>query len=151
MNVGSAITWVVLADAGGARILSHSADHPDLKVVVEWTTVEGEGSARRREQFSDRLPRTQDSHGDARHAIEPHSSPDEIHADRLAGDIAGRLTEGLRKGAFAHLVLIAPPRFAGRLDAALDGAVDACVVARLRKDLRHESLPDVQARLAELG
>lgn len=150
MNADDSRYWIVLADAGGARILVRTGPGAALAEITELSAPEGEGSAARRAQFSDRLPRTHDSHGNSRHAIEPHTPLADVHADRLAGEIAQRLAAGLRDDAYAGLILVAPSRFAGRLDAALDKAVDARVVARLHKDLRHASLPDVQARVAEL-
>ena len=140
--------WIVVADAGGARILER-AGVGGMHEVAVLRAPEGEGSTARRAQHADRLPRTHDRTGHARHAIEPHRAPEDVHAERLASDIARRLAKGLRDGAFTQLVLVAPPRFAGRMDAKLDPAVAERVMARYRKDLRRLSVAELEAWLAE--
>jgi len=147
MNADDVRCWIVLADAGGARILARAGRGAALAEIAVLSSPEGEGSAARRVSYPDRLPRTHDRQGSSRHAIEPHTPLAEVHADRLAREIADRLAVGLRDDAYAGLILIAPPRFAGRLDAALGKAVAARVVTRLHKDLRHATLPEVQERL----
>lgn len=150
MNASNKTAWIVVADAGGARILASRHGEAHLVEVDELHSPEDDGSAARQEQFTDRKPRVHESHGEARHAIEPHTPLPDIHADRLAAEIARKLAQGLQSGAFDGLVLIAPPRFAGRLDAALDKAVAAHVTTRLHKDLRHQSLPEIYSRLIDL-
>lgn len=150
MHANDEVTWVVVADAGGARIFSSRSGEPALAEVAELTSPEGEGSNARRAQISERKPRVQESSNDARHAIEPRTPLPDIHAERLAADIASRLAKGLHAGAYTRLVLIAPARFAGRLDAALDKAVSECVTTRLHKDLRHATVAEIHARLLGL-
>lgn len=150
MNANNEVSWVVVADAGGARIFSSRRGEPILAELAELSSPEGEGSDARREQISERKPRVHESSNDARHAIEPRTPLQDIHADRLAADIASRLAKGLRAGAYTRLVLIAPARFAGRLDAALDKAVLERVTTRLHKDLRHETSAEIHARLIDL-
>lgn len=150
MNASDAITWIVVADAGGARILASRRGEPRLTEVAELHSPEGEGSAARQARISERKARVQESHGEARHAIEPRTPLPDIHAERLAAEVARKLAEGLQAGAFDGLMLIAPPRFAGCLDAALDKAVSDRVTGRLHKDLRHQSLPEIRSRLSDL-
>lgn len=143
-------TWVVVADAGGARILSGHRGSGDLETVAEWTSPEGRGSTARKAEHPDRPPRVHESHGPARHAIEPHTRRKDVHAERLAVEIGRRLSEGLAAGAYEQLILAAPPRFAGQLNAALDDEVDQRVIALLRKDLRHEASSELYRRLEPL-
>src|SRR3546814_20584011 len=77
MNASNAISWVVVADAGGARILASRHGEPRLTEVAELHSPEGEGSSARRARISERKPRVQESHGEARHAIEPHTRSEE--------------------------------------------------------------------------
>lgn len=57
MNPSDAISWIVVADAGGARIFSSRSGESTLAEVAELHSPEGEGSAARRARISERKPR----------------------------------------------------------------------------------------------
>ncbi len=125
-------TWVVVANAGGARLFATSHPPRPLKEVATLENPaarlhEGELVSDRRGRIGE-LGRPTDSY-------QPAQPP----KDRLYEDFARRVGErieiGRRQGEFERLVLIAPPDFLGKLRAQLKGATRRLVVREETRDL----------------
>jgi protein required for attachment to host cells len=97
----------------------------------------------------DRPPRAHDRFGEGRHAIEPHTSSRDKASARFAGGLRSALERGRVDHRYGRLVLIAPPRFLGTLNATLDKQLDACVALRIAKDLTHSNAIVIGAALPE--
>jgi protein required for attachment to host cells len=140
-------TWILVADNARARLFSLDAGKRRLEEIEAFVNVEGRMQARMMER--DRPPRTHDRFGEGRHAIEPHASSRDKACARFAGVLRSALERGRVDHRYDRLVLIAPPRFLGTLNAALDKQLDACVALRIAKDLTHSNAIAIGAALPE--
>lgn len=140
-------TWILIADAGYARVFSGTRHDGGLTEIVDFeergrTDPESTG-------YADRPGRVQESANAARHGMEPRTDDKTLRARRFAHELADFLRDALRQGRYAHLVTCAPPRFGAMLDDALDDAVKARRTHSEHKDLVHESARDLFQRLKD--
>lgn len=124
-------TWVLIADAGRARILEQTA--PGGKLTAVPGLAFETDLPPTHELVNDRQPRSVESVGHARHAIssgvDPHRKEKRKFIDLLAAELEQRLDS------YDKLVLVAPPQALGDLRAALSPAVKGRVAAEAAKDL----------------
>ncbi|MFA6987054.1 MAG: host attachment protein [Arenimonas sp.] len=139
-------TWILVADRARARLFTPNADGDALDELKDFVNPEG----RKPEQaYSyDRPPRTMDSMGPARHAIEPRTTSEEKVAARFAHELNDVLERGRVDHSYERLILAAPPRFLGVLQKALGKQVRSCVVAQVDKDLSTLPAREIQQTLA---
>ncbi|MBD3765192.1 MAG: host attachment protein [Rhodobacterales bacterium] len=134
-------TWVVVADSAMAMILQNTGDtrHPVLTPVLRETSEELLAAEDRSRRLADHMQAE---------TVEP---PDygRMAGERLARDLAERLTQAARAGRFDRLVLVASPQVLGALRDELDDTVRALVVAELHKTLTGHPLPEVSRLVAE--
>lgn len=127
--------WIVLADAARARILSCEgrACH-GLKDVEALS--HSESRAYNRDLVTDRPGRSWASaSGDARHGMDEPTDPAQRERERFARQVADRLLEAFREGAYKRLVIIAAPTFLGVLRDLLDRNVAQAVCLELAKNI----------------
>jgi protein required for attachment to host cells len=142
-------TWILVADAAGARVMRASAGTSAFELVCEETHEEGR--AKPGELVSDRPGRSFDStRAGGRHAMEPDTDLKRAELQRFVRRLAAMLDEAAAAGRFGELVLVAPPRFLGELRAALPERVAGRVRRELDKDLAHLGAAELQRRLADL-
>jgi protein required for attachment to host cells len=98
----------------------------------------------------DRPPRSFDSVGAGRHAMDGGRNLHEAEEEKFLKRVADRVTEAEQQNAFEHLVVAAPPRALGLLRSMLSSAVQARVRAETPKDLLDEDTPKLRERLTEL-
>lgn len=123
-------TWVVIADGSHARLFSTDAEMNELTDVRELKNHQHAAEHRRRDA------------GGGHH----------LEETKFAHEIAQVLAAAVTAHEVRDLVLVAPPRFLGDLEAALPKGAAAHVTARVTKDLtkleRHELGRRVKAALA---
>lgn len=138
-------TWVLIADGARARVVINDGPGKGVQQVFEdeFLGVNAPG----RDLASDRPGRTFDSGGQGRHAMEPSSNPKDVEKHHFVEGLGKVLTDGLNKGSFDRLVLVAPPKVLGDLRATLSKNVQAKVTGELNKDLTHISLNDLPEHL----
>lgn len=141
-------TWILVADAGRARLFEAEARDGALLEIGGYANPDAH--ARGAGIGSDRPPRTQESVGSARHAIEPHTDPHDKAALGFAKGLAEILEHGRVEHAYTRLVLVAPPRFLGQLRAELGAQVGKLVAGSIGKDLTHATNEDIRAVLDEV-
>lgn len=127
------ITRIVVAHEAGARVFEHRGPRQGIVKVDEIDFAEGR--RQNKDISSDRPGRTFSGNGQTRHAYEPQQSPKEHASENFAKQLAHDLEHALNEHAFKELVLIAPPRFLGRLRESLSDTVAKRVVASIDKDL----------------
>jgi protein required for attachment to host cells len=141
-------TWVLVADAGRARILVQSGPDKSLSPVeslsFEHALPKSSDIAR------DSLPRTFDSIGPGRHAIAPKSDPQRSEKLVFARELAQVLETGLTNHAYDKLIIVAPPQMIGDMRANLSDAVRRHLERELVADLTHASNSDIAQRIAEI-
>jgi protein required for attachment to host cells len=133
-------TWVVVADSERAMVLENTgtARDPALTLVASETAADLLALA-------DRSGRARD-HKQAQTTEPPDY--DRQAGDRLAADLAQGLARQAQAGAFARLVIAAPPQVLSAFRAHMDEGLRARVVAELPKTLTHHPLPRLAAVVA---
>ena len=126
-------TWILIADAARARVLSSTGRTAKLAPVEGLSFDAEHGSTH--EIMSDRQGRTQESHGHQRHAIEPRVDPHRALKSAFAARLGDMLDKQRQAGAFEYLVLVAPPVMLGEIRSALSDQVRPLVKAEIAKDL----------------
>ena len=139
--IPSTATWVLVADAKGARIFSF------LEKNGEWSlrdTLEGDGSGHP-DQTSDFGPKAS-AHKGALHG-HGESNPKETRERRFAHTLAHVLERGHGTKAFTRLMLVAPPKLLGDLRENLSRGLQGAVVAEVHKDYTHSGVAELMTLL----
>jgi protein required for attachment to host cells len=126
-------TWVLIADGGHAKVLEIDAGRRGLEAQADMEmSIELPPS---HELVSDRLTRTYESKGHARHAKGGRADPHRELKRGFAKSVGKALQARLAEGRFEHLVVVAPPPALGDLREALPKKVRAKVVGEVAQDL----------------
>ena len=139
-------TWILVADAAQGRLFRN--DGPGRGIALVSDAVLRGRNLPGREIMSDRPGRTFDSVGQGRHAMVPRTDPREVEKQRFAHQLAAMLDDGLKRGSFDRLVLVAPPKALGQLRDELSKSVRARVSAELAKDLTHLPAQELRKHLS---
>lgn len=123
--------WVLVADAARARLFEYAAGGKKLREIACFDNPESRVHAVAR----DRLPRSNESVGRARHAIEPHTTMREKSTERFARCLCDELESGRALQRYDQLVLVAPARFRGTLRRHLGEPLLSCISAEISRDL----------------
>lgn len=143
--INGGVTWVLLADGRRARVLVEAKRGGVMAEQAAWAISEDELS-----HPQDRPPRSFESAGAHRHAMDGGVDLHEEEEKKFLKRVAGELSQACQARAFDHLVVAAPPRALGHLRNALPDAVRQKIEAETPKDLLSESEEAVRARLKEL-
>jgi protein required for attachment to host cells len=139
--------WLVVADAGRAAFYQADTPKGPLREIQDF--IEPDSRLPERELVSDRPGRTFDSAGPGRHAMEPHTPPAEVAAERFARLLADKVDSARQQDRFLHLGLVAPPQFLGLLRKALSEETARRVVLELDKDLTRDTAEELRTHLPE--
>jgi protein required for attachment to host cells len=126
-------TWVLIADGARGRILAIDG-HGTSRHLIEIQEFSGDHSASH-ELLRDKPARVYESHGAARHAVQPKSDPHRALKHSFAGHIANVIAAHLGNAAFDKLIVVAAPVTLGDLRASFSDAVKAKITAEIDKDL----------------
>ncbi len=137
--------WVVVADSSRARIFARVGKSAQLTEIDD--LVHPESRSLSHDLSSDRPGRTFESRGHTRHAKQPKHTPHENALDDFAQDLARRLERGRKNREFQQLILVAGPRFLGRIHQHLSPATAALVKWELHKNLVRRSEKTIRAHL----
>ncbi len=138
-------TWVLIADGARGRLFANHGPGKGLELLDESLGADHRAT---HDIVDDRLGRTYESTGAARHAIAARHDP---HRE-LKRDFALRLVKMLDQRRMEHaydgLILVAPPSVLGDLREALPDPVRSLVRAELDKDLTKTPVADLPGHLA---
>lgn len=140
-------TWFLVADGRRARVLVQPRRGAHLQEPADWSMEISEAELY---DAQDRPPRTHDSVGAGRHAMDKGRNLHEAEEEKFLKRVAGRLSEAQKQRQFEHLAIAAPPRALGLLRAALSSAVQSRVRAELAKDLLGENENALRQRLDDM-
>jgi protein required for attachment to host cells len=126
-------TWILAAESARARIFSVSGRGGKLREVEDFSHPQAR--LHDRELTSDLPGRSFDSLGQGRHGMEPTTSPHEHEAQIFATEIARHLDRARHEGSFDALIIVAPPKFLGRLRPQLSKPVQDALVGEIDKNL----------------
>jgi protein required for attachment to host cells len=140
-------TWVLVADAGRARLFEHHRSQSSWELIFEDDRPE----LRDRESMrdSDRPGRSFESSSPTRHAMQPQTTPSQRAREHFARELVERLQSGVNQQRFSQLLLVAPPAMLGELRSLLDEGLRERVIAELDKDLTKISSHDLPEHLSE--
>jgi len=139
-------TWIVLADAASARLYEASGPRGNWALVAE--LQHPESRAHDSELGTDKPGRVKQSKG-YRSAMEPPTPPKKVEVKKFARQLAKALQDGLSKGAYERLVLVAPSGFLGVLRSELGDRVHGRIGALVDKDYLHLDQREARERLDE--
>ncbi len=141
-------TWIVVAESARARIFTMSEIGGKLQEATDLSHPE---SRLHDTELSSDLPgRTFDSQGESRHGMDPATDPKEREAQAFAAEIARHIERGRHEGNFDALVLIAPPKFLGRLRAELTKPARDALVGELDKNLVEADTKTLERQVSAL-
>jgi protein required for attachment to host cells len=126
-------TWIVIADGAHMTVMESVAGDPELRNVPDMHL--SADLPRTHELVTDRLARSYESHGRARHAIAGRIDPHRELKKALAKRIAATLKMKHAEGRFDLLILVAPPVMLGDLRSAFAKPLRECVMAEIPQDL----------------
>lgn len=141
-------TWIVVAASARARIFSVSGIEGKLQEIADLTHPRAR--LHDRDLSSDRPGRSFDSHGQGRHGMEQATSPQEHESHVFAVEIADYIDRGLREQHFDSLILVAPPKFLGRLRPELSKSARELLVGELDKNLVEEDTETLARHLSSM-
>lgn len=140
-------TWLLLADGRRARVLVEQRRGAVLQEREDWQMEIGPEDLY---DPQDRAPRSFDSAGQGRHAMDRGRNLHEAEEEKFLKRVADRLVEAEKRHEFDHLAIAAPPRALGRLRNFLPSAVQARIRAEVPKDVIDETEGDLRERLREM-
>ncbi|MEJ2515332.1 MAG: host attachment protein [Gammaproteobacteria bacterium] len=125
--------WVVVASSTRCRIFIQKAHNAPLVEIEDM--VHPVARLRPGQTRTDKPGRSLDGNGGGRHAVGRPPDARVQECQRFAKDVASRIESARQKHQFDRLVVIAEPKFLGRLRQGLSSATRSCVTAQLQKNL----------------
>lgn len=140
--------WILVADEARARLFSREQKLGPMTEVADFANPEGRMSGQ--DFMHDKPSRVQESASTARHAIESGMTHEQKVSRRFAKELADKLNEGRVGHRYEQLVMIAAPKFLGRLRAELDPEVTKLLVADAPKELSNAGPDEIRAAVDKL-
>ncbi|MCA9704432.1 MAG: host attachment protein [Myxococcales bacterium] len=137
--------WVVVADGARARIFETHHHAPGLRPVLPYELTINR--LRDHERWSDRAGASRDRVGPVVHSKAASTDPSEHEHEQLAREVAEVLQHGRTVQRVDAIVLVAAPRFLGRLRHALDPQTRALVTAEDDRDLSRLPEHELEGRI----
>ncbi|HSP58862.1 MAG TPA: host attachment protein [Halomonas sp.] len=139
-------TYIVVADAARARIFTRDA----LKLVEQEDLVHAEGRLHEGDLVTDRGGEMHESSSATSRSYGEEGAATNHQDEIFAKQISERLYRARVENILEKLILVAPPRFLGRLRDKLDGPTAKRVIHTLAKDLSKDSLESIQKAVSDL-
>jgi len=125
--------WIVVADEARAKILSTEKASGLPHAVDE--LISTEANMLNQELVSDKAGRSFDSAGQGRHGVGEKDDPKDQVAKRFAKEVGTYLDMKRQGGLYTKLIIVAAPRFLGKLRKSLTDGVSELVSLEIDKDL----------------
>lgn len=138
---------ILVAQRAGARLFDWAGPGSDL--VPGDHIHHPAGRLRNQDLLSDGPGYAFDEGGQGRHAMDPPKEATEHEADAFAAALASRLREECLAKQYRHLILVAGPRFLGRLREALDDATARHIAGSIALNLNDIGDDELLAHLDE--
>jgi len=151
MNGAKQITWVLAANATGAKLYETDAlkiGTKELKLIEEFSHEENRQKAA--DFLSDKPGHYQSDIGSGQWAYANRSDPKEIEAERFAHILASKLDKGRLDHLYHRLVVIAPSKFHGLLNEKCSQNVLSLVRHNVQKDYTKLTQRELEEHLSEL-
>ena len=145
MEVKKVSICVVVADASRARILL--AEFGDSALTENSDLVHPEGRLREQDLVSDGSGSGRDSGGHGMHSMGHEGSAQAKQAEDFAREVCVEIDRVREKGGLHRIYLLAPPKFLGKLRAAMSKQSTALIAGETDKNLVTHSVDDIRAQL----
>ena len=138
-------TWIVVADGSRARLFSSNGGRNPIREIEGMVRP----SVRLHEGDLSESGNGRTFNGDRRrsHGLASNKSIKKHVASQFAKQIATRLKNGLHKGAYNHLMLVAAPAMLGTMRETLSPQVSRKVLLELDKDLTRDPVDKIRSHL----
>ncbi len=144
-------TWILVADAGRAKLYSAELRADKWSLIKEFEHPEGRQTSSEISPSSPPGSSEQSQGHGARHtAYEPRTTPKKAETDRFAQHLADHLEKATASREFDALVLVAPPRFLGMLRGALGQQAAKQLRTSVDKDLSMFSVEALREHLTDV-
>jgi len=137
--------WILVADRARARLFSLAKGASRMIEIEDFVNPEARIPDHEREHAPP--PRVHDRFGEGRHAIEAHTSPREKATSQFAAMLGSHLKHAHDEQRYRDLVLVAPPRFLGALNAALGARLGETVLLRVSQNLTRSPVNEIRETL----
>lgn len=139
--------WVLLADAGNARVMERTAPFGKLKELFQLTHTH----QLTHEHGHDRPGRDFESGSPMRHAYEPPSDWHELQKEEFAKELTAFLKSAYEAQKFNELSIVSPPHMLGLLRSHLNHSpIHAKIIKEAGKNLLNLPLKAVQEYIDKL-
>lgn len=145
---------VIVGNASRARL--YGVHHGVMEPIE--SLAHPESRAKGSDLVTDRPGRAFDSTGGGRSdtgphrsGMEPHTEPHDVELEAFAKQVARRASIQARRGHYTELLMIAPPRFLGRVKLGLDEQVAKRIVATVSHDYTSKTDSELVEVLETLG
>lgn len=138
--------WILVAESSRAKLYSAASRKAPLVEIED--LVHPEARLHEGDLVADQSGSDGGSVGQGRHVLDKKTSAREAEKLDFARMLAHRLEASLKKKAFKHLVLIAPPAFLGLLRDTLSEEVMERVSEQIDKHLVQASAADIREHLS---
>jgi protein required for attachment to host cells len=142
-------TWILVADEFRARLFTAQAHDGKLDEIADITHPEGR--MHDREMTRGHLPTVQESVGNARHAIEPHTTLRDKEAQEFARELSDLLEHGRTTNAYDELMIVATPHFLGMLRSTIGKDVSRLMVKSVGKNATRSTPEEIRNALDDKG
>jgi len=133
------------ADSVRARCFEANSKHAAWAEIA--CLVNPDGRALGCDATTDHLPRTHESSGPSRHAIEPHTTLPAKSIDAFVRTVSETLEHDHRARRFDRLVLVASPHLLGVPHAHFSKSLRTCVAGELRLHIAGLPADEIRARV----
>lgn len=146
---------VIVANASHARLYGvhhgvlerlESLAHPESRAKVRELVTDDRGRA-----YDATSAGGQGDRSPPKSGVDSQTDPHEVELEAFAKQLARRASIQARRGRYSDLLLMAPPRFLGRVKVALDDQVARRIVATVSHDYTSKSDAEIAEVLETLG
>jgi len=137
--------WIVVADAGRARIFS--AEQPDSELEEKQTLTCLEARLHERDLVSDSPGREHNTSGSGSHDVGHTSDAKQEAAKRFAKQVSEAIESGRIAGQFNSLYVVAAPAFLGILRKHYSSAVSQLIATEVDKNLTTHDVIEIRKQL----
>ena len=137
--------WVLVADRARARLFSLEEGASRMIEVADFVNPAARTPAHGCEHGPP--PRVHDRIGEGRHVIEAHTPPREKVALQFAATLGTYLKHAHDELRYRGLILVAPPRFLGTLNATFGGHLGEAILLRVPKNLTRSPANEIREAL----
>lgn len=137
------VTWIVAADGAEAKVFEERLKAGPVHELPDWRMTQGGGDFPKASRPGATV---HESGGPGRHQSGEHAPRQEAE-DRFLHRVAEALGQAAGRGAYQHLVLLAPPRALGALRSALPRAAHDRLAGSEPHECVRETADQIRERL----